>query len=713
MLVDDVPLPERPDTGHARHVDRVRPVLVSQVGRDRLQVGRLWREHLPDGEVKRPVAAEEPAGVHEGFRLAGKAEPVGAVLRAPQFVVRAGDQLRGAGFEKFRVEFFGWLASGAGAEDVAAHGVAVGFGQPPPAPALDVPAFGVEAGFEVGLDFRIAGGEEHLHRRPRHLVIVVEEVPVVGDLLIRSVPSVFGDGPLEEIPALFRGGEVFLRFLGIGFFENRRRGGLGERGDRRGRGGRVLGIDDLRVPLVRRHVVLVFPVPRIDEEEKPAVVVLHLHQEIRLPLRHLDDVADAVAALGNAEVVEFGHAGERVCGEDQVVDEARGIDRVFAVIAGVVVPAAHVHLPGFDDRVEAVGGRLHDRRGVLGIFGRIGARALDVLVVRGFRRDDLRRCGVRRTVGEARERLQRPRRPIFLVINPQRIRAGHQPGPLDIDPEWQRRAHTRHGENVMARLRELRKIRREHVLVGRLAETDVRPRRQVPFERLLPGRQIHQRKLLLGDRQFPGASEIIPGIPELRPGSGIGVLIDVERGVEPPGLGARRPRFPGKNDPIPLARHLHFGPFRHRGRQLQEKPVPHAQVPDFQRRVEDPALETHRFHRHRLPVYRHSKIHRHRPLRLLCKIPDVERRVRQLFPRHPRHLEPFRRNHPQPVIPRLRELQRRHFGRLRTRHPRVRRQHGTPADHQETKQNDNPARENFHGENRTTPKSMLRIGFDV
>jgi hypothetical protein len=61
--------------------------------------------------------------------------------------------------------------------------------------------------------------------------------------------------------------------------------------------------------VVGQDVGLVFAVPRVDQEIESAVGVLELCEVIRLPLGLLQDVADAVAALGDAEVVELATPG--------------------------------------------------------------------------------------------------------------------------------------------------------------------------------------------------------------------------------------------------------------------------------------------------------------------------------------------------------------------------------------------------------------------
>ena len=54
--------------------------------------------------------------------------------------------------------------------------------------------------------------------------------------------------------------------------------------------GGCFGKDHLRIAMVRKNVVLVLPIARINQEIEPAIAILHLGQEIRFPLRFLEHV---------------------------------------------------------------------------------------------------------------------------------------------------------------------------------------------------------------------------------------------------------------------------------------------------------------------------------------------------------------------------------------------------------------------------------------
>ena len=92
----------------------------------------------------------------------------------------------------------------------------------------------------------------------------------------------------------------------------------------------------------------------IDEEVESAVGVLHLREEVRFPFRFLHDVADAVAALGDAEIVQRGDARQRIHREHEVVDQAGAVGRVFAVIARVMMAAGDVDRARVHEREQRV-----------------------------------------------------------------------------------------------------------------------------------------------------------------------------------------------------------------------------------------------------------------------------------------------------------------------------------------------------------------------
>ena len=665
VLVGDVALLERADACHARHVDRVRAGLEAEVGGYRAEVFRLRSERVAGREVEAAVACEEPSGVHERLGLPGKAQAVGALIRPAHLVLRAGDELGFAFLQICRVEFFRRQQPVARAEDVAAEGVPVGLGEPPPAPALHVAALRIEVRHQLLLDLRVAGRQEHLHRRPRQLVVVHEEVPVVGDLLVGAIAAVFRDRVLQEFPPLLRGFEIFRGFLRIRFLECRRGPRLRQSRDSRRRAGRVFRIDDLAVRVFRSHVVLVFPLLRINQEKEPSVIVLHLHEEVRLPFRELDHVADAVAAFGDSEVVERGHAREGIGREDERVDEARRVDRVFAVVARVVVPAAYVHLTRLHERVEAVGDRLHDRCRVPRVFRRVRAGASDGLVVLVLRRHHPCRRHMRGALRVPRVGKQCARRPVALSVDPQRIGARHESGAGGIDVERERGPEPRDAKHVMPGLRERRKIGAQHVLVSGIAEACVRARHQLALKGFLSGRKIHKLELPPGDLQLAQAPEIKPRIPHFRPLRRVGVLVHMQcRTVSPRG-GFYCPCLAGKKHALALACHFHLRAFRHRRCELEVKPVSDTQVADFQRGIKDAALESYLGHRHGFAIDKDLEICRPGTLLVIRKIPHRRRQFLLHFLIHAGQLQPLWRQHANPVVAVLRHPQRAHFRGLR------------------------------------------------
>ena len=60
--------------------------------------------------------------------------------------------------------------------------------------------------------------------------------------------------------------------------------------------------------MIREDIVLILTVLRIDKEVESAVGVLQFGDEVRFPFGFLHHVADAVAAFGDAQIVERGDA---------------------------------------------------------------------------------------------------------------------------------------------------------------------------------------------------------------------------------------------------------------------------------------------------------------------------------------------------------------------------------------------------------------------
>ena len=100
----------------------------------------------------------------------------------------------------------------------------------------------------------------------------------------------------------------------------------------------------MRIAGIGQDVAFVFAGLWINQEIEAAIGILQLGNVIRFPFGDLHDVADAIATFWNAEIIEIGHAGERIDRGHQIMDQAGGVDGVFAVIAGVVVATGNTPL---------------------------------------------------------------------------------------------------------------------------------------------------------------------------------------------------------------------------------------------------------------------------------------------------------------------------------------------------------------------------------
>jgi len=329
----------------------------------------------------------------------------------------------------------------------------------------------------------VAGREVHFAGGPGEFVIVHEVVAVERDLLVRAVFAVFGDGVHQELPAELGLLEIEGGLGGIALLELRRGRVLREGGDGSGGGRGVLRPDDLGVAVIGQHVALVFAVLRIDDEVETAVRVLQFGDVIGLVFAFLHDVADAVAALGDAEIVEGACAGNGVGREHQVMREHGDVGRVLAVIAGIVMAAGDVDRALVDEGIELRGFARELRRGLQRIAGagprdRGPRERVGRLRRRNFRGRDVTRVvdetGKRHLVGVA----------AALVIQAQCVGAEEAHRDAFIDDERQRSAHARDDEIVFTGRAETAEVGHEDLLVRRrrVGVTDIGARGERTLE---------------------------------------------------------------------------------------------------------------------------------------------------------------------------------------------------------------------------------------
>lgn len=129
-----------------------------------------------------------------------------------------------------------WDTAGSGSEGVAADGIAIGFVQAPPGPAMGLAIGRVEGFDEMRMEVFVLGREEQFGGGPGDFVVVEEFVAVMGEFLIGAVGAEFFQSAVEEGPALESAVEVILSGLGIDRLEFGGAGGLSESGDSGGGG---------------------------------------------------------------------------------------------------------------------------------------------------------------------------------------------------------------------------------------------------------------------------------------------------------------------------------------------------------------------------------------------------------------------------------------------------------------------------------------------
>ena len=128
--------------------------------------------------------------------------------------------------------------------------------------------------------------------------------------------------------------------------------------------GSCLGKDDLGIARIRQHVILVSAVTRINQKIKTTIRILHFGEEICFPFRFLQDVALTVPAFGQTQIIQIADAREHISGKNEEVNERSAIDRVFAIIAGIVVAAAQIDGSLVDEGIKTGSDILQLRRRV-------------------------------------------------------------------------------------------------------------------------------------------------------------------------------------------------------------------------------------------------------------------------------------------------------------------------------------------------------------
>ena len=503
-LRDDLMLPPPADPGQKRDVVRIRTGLEIQVVKSGTQELGFRIQQVGGHGVECIRHREIPARHFEVFRLdriTGSVRagigPIYLILTGRQNLVPAFLQERGVQFAVGRRPV---------RKGVAPDRVAIIIREADPAPVPGVRIAGIELFQHPRVIALLAGRQIHFSRRPDDFVFAFERVAIMRDFLVRASLAIFCPRPFQKFPPAFGFFQIERRFLGELFLEQRRPGHLRQRrhADRRDGGG--LRIHHLRVAIFRQHIAFIFPVARVDHEIETAIVVLHFRHEIRFPFRELQHVALAVTALGQAEIVQRPHPWHHVHRKTEGMNKRRGVAGIFAVIAGIVMPLGHIHLAGFDIRIQAGIQFIHARRPRSLALGKVrsitGQHALH-----GFefsRRNLCRRC----VAGRMRE----PRKwelqgcTAALMVNPQGIRPRKIRGQRVRDRKRKGGAQAGHRDPVLTGHLQLAEVGSVDLLVRHhsIPEFPIRVQCQLPAIHFVAGRGVHNREAGFGrDGQFP------------------------------------------------------------------------------------------------------------------------------------------------------------------------------------------------------------------
>src|ERR1041385_710909 len=154
--------------------------------------------------------------------------------------------------------------------------------------------------------------------------------------------------------------------------------------------------------MIRSYTTFVFAVLGVGEEIESAIAVLNLRQIIRFPFGLLKHITDTITALRDAKIVEGGNTAKRIDGKDEVVNQTGAVNRIFAVVAGIVMSAGSIN-GALSDAREPLRRRAIERRG--------GLNRVDVVAVagncrpretkRGLRQGDAGGRGVANCMGKA------------------------------------------------------------------------------------------------------------------------------------------------------------------------------------------------------------------------------------------------------------------------------------------------------------------------
>ncbi len=324
------------------------------------------------------------------------------------------------------------------------------------------------------------------------------------------------------------------------------------------------------------------------------------------------------AALGNAEIIQGRDAGKRIDREHEVMNQAGAVDRVLAVIAGVMVAAGYVDGSLIDERKE-LRGRARERGGNLRWVVRV--ERVGVAGDRGpgkgigrRRGGHTGRRGVAFVMNKARVGQCRVGA-AALMIKAQGVGAGKGHSQSRIDREGQRSAQDRHHQAILAGRVEAREIRLINALVRRrvVGVTDVRSLRECSLKYLRAGGRVHQVEAAARrNRHLAQATRVIPNHGLLGEIGHVTLLIHMNGRAEPQGINRRRERRSRRPERAVQVLHLDCLIVGERLRQLQIERVLDAQIVLRHRCIQRAAFESDRGDRNGLAIGRHDKVSRQR-----------------------------------------------------------------------------------------------------
>ena len=202
---------------------------------------------------------------------------------------------------------------------------------------------------------------------------------------------------------------------------------------------------------------------RVHEEKESAVIILKFSEIVGFLFRFLQQVAFAVTAFGNSQIIQISSTGKIVRCKRQMVNQLCRIDRVFAVIPGIMVATGNINGTRAQDRVKLGFHRSHPVAvAAVTIVGGDGIPG--VLKFRGTGGD----AGCRNMAGRVGVAAvgQRQGHPTALVVEPLSVHPGKVKGHVRINLERQRTSKPVDFKLIVAGGFEGRKVGGHDFLIG-------------------------------------------------------------------------------------------------------------------------------------------------------------------------------------------------------------------------------------------------------